>query len=126
MNLNSIVGPLVAVVNPPELVMIYSATGYTTAADGARTRNAVVPQKVLANIQMASYDDIQQNGGINLSGENLTAYIQGNWMGVIRADQKDGDIVIRPNGRKYLVVAAPEDWQDQDGWTKVLMTRQIS
>lgn len=125
MNLNAIVAPLVSYVNPQELLTIYSPIGYVTNPDGTRTPNQATPIQVYANVQSASYDEIQQNGGINLSGENLTAYIQGNWSGVIRADQKDGDIVVRPNGRRYLVVAVPEDWQDSNGWTKVLMTRQL-
>ena len=126
MNLNSIVAPIVAFINPPELITIQSSVGYVTNADGTRTPNAPTVTTVLASIMNATYDELQQNGGINLSGENLTAYLPGNWTGVIRADQRDGDIVIRPNGRKYLVVACPEDWQDSSGWTKVLMTRQLS
>jgi hypothetical protein len=126
MNLNSVVAPIVAFVNPPELITIQSSVGYVTNADGTRTPNAPTVTQVLASVQLATYDELQQNGGINLSGENLTAYIPGNYTGVIRADQKDGDIIIRPNGRKYLVVAVPEDWQDQSGWTKVLMTRQMN
>ena len=68
MNLNNIVAPLVSAVNPRELITILSSVGYTTNADGTRTPSAPTSTQVLAQIQMATYDDLQMNGGINLSG----------------------------------------------------------
>ncbi len=126
MNLFGVVAAAVSPVNKRELLTIYSPHGYTTNPDGGRIPSTAVPTQVLASVQEAVYDDLQQNGGINLSAENLTAYLPGNWSGVLRADQKDGDIIVRPNGTRWLVIAVPENWQDLDGWTKVLMTRQLN
>ena len=126
MNLFGIVSAAVSCVNPREWVTIESSVGYVTNADGTRVPNAPTVTRIQAQIQEATYADLQQNGGINLSGENLVAYILGNWMGVVRADQRDGDVIVRANGTRYLVTAVPENFQDLDGWTRVLMTRQLN
>ena len=125
MNLNNIAAPLVSAINPRELITIQSAIGYITNPDGTRTPATPTTTQVLAQVQNAVYDDIQMNGGINLSGEQLNIYLPGNWSGVIRADQKDGDVIIRADGTRYLVIAVPENWQNSNGWVKVLATRQV-
>ena len=126
MNLFGIVSAAVSCVNPREWVTVESSVGYITNADGTRVPNAPTMTRILAQCQESTYDDLQQNGGINLSGENLTVYLAGNWSGVVRADQKDGDVLIRANGTRWLVVAIPENWRDLDGWTKALITRQLN
>jgi len=126
LNLFGVVSAAVSTVNPREWVNIESSVGYVTNADGTRVPNTPTVTRILAQIQAAEYDALQQNSGINLSGQNLSAYIEGNWMGVIRADQRDGDVIVRANGTRYLVIAVPENFQDLDGWTRVLMTRQLN
>ena len=126
MNIFGIVAPLVAAINPRETLTIYAPVGYVTAADGARTPNTAAPAIVLASVQNADYETLQQNGGVNLSSENLVAYLPGNWTGVVRADQKDGSIIVRADGSRWLVISVAENWQFGNGWTRVLMTRQLN
>ena len=126
MNIFGIVSPIVGAVNPRETLTIYSPVGYVTNADGTRTPNTATPVTVLANVQNADYDTLQQNGGINLSSENLVAYLPGDYTGVVRADQKDGSVIVRADSSRWLVISVSENWQFGSGWTRVLMTRQLN
>jgi hypothetical protein len=121
MNLHAVVGPLIAVINPREAITIAPSTGSTTAADGDRVPSYGTPQTVLAQVQELSQRDIYQTSGLTLQGVQVTAYLPGAWAGVIRADQRGGDIVTRADGSTWLVTAILEMWP---GWCKVVLTLQ--
>ena len=126
MNLNAIVAPLVSAMTPRELITILPSAGYTTNLDGTRTPKYSAPVQLYASIQAQMYNDMMQVDGLNIQGQICVAYIQGNWDGVVRADGKGGDIVIRPDGTRWLVTIVNEDWLRKDGWVKVTLERQLN
>ena len=125
MNLNSIAAPLVSAINPREMIKVYPSTGYTTNADGTRTPTYGTPIPQLASIQALEQSDIYMAQGLDLSKETCSAYLYGNPSGVVRADNKGGDLVVRADGTNWLITMVFENWQGSTGWTKVALTRQL-
>ena len=125
-NLNSIVSPLVAAVNPRETITIYPSAGYTTNPDGTRVPAYGTSVTMLASVQALAYNDIVQADGLSIQGERVVMYLFGDWNGIVRADGKGGDMITRPDGSKWLVAMVNENWGDSTGWTKVLCTRQLN
>ena len=126
MNLNSVVAPLTAVINPREMITIYPSAGYTTASDGSRAPKYGTPTTLQASVQALQYNDIVLSDGLNIQGERVSMYLYGDWNGIIRADQKGGDKIVRADGSKWLVAMVSENWGDSTGWTKVICTRQLN
>lgn len=124
MNLHSIVGPIVAAVNPWLLASIQKSTGYTTADDGSRVPSYAPAENVLVQAQALQYNDLVQIDGLNIQGERRALYLNGNWDGVVRVDGTGGDLITLPDGSVWLVVLVLENWADRDGWVKVAVTRQ--
>lgn len=120
MNLHGIVKGAIGVINPFIPVTIrQSIGGYTTAPDGSRTPNT---NDIDAEIQKQSLNgaEVQQLSGLNLQGEMCAAYLEGNWQGVVRADQKGGDLFLF-NNQTWLAVQVLESWPN---WTRVALCRQ--
>lgn len=124
MNLHSLVSPLIGIVNPPITVQIRRSTGYTRNPDGTRTPTYSDIATVKAQKQPLQYNDLMMTDGLNLQGERCKMYLQGDWDGIVRADQKGGDIITCPDGSTWLVAVQAENWGDQSGWTAVICTRQ--
>ena len=124
MNLHSIVGPYVAAVNPWIEITIQPSAGYTTNDDGTRVPaygSAVAAQ---AQMQALQYNDIAQLDSLQIQGNRRALYINGNWDGIVRADQKGGDLITLPDGSVWLVALVLENWSDVDGFVKVAITLQ--
>jgi hypothetical protein len=126
MNLHQIASGYISAVNPMLTVAVKRSTGYTTGNDGTRTPTYAPVVNMAAQVQALQYNDIIQLDGLNLTGERRAIYINGNWEGVIRADGRGGDIITFPDGSVWLVVFLFENWQSQDGWVKLAVTRQVS
>ena len=121
MNLHGIVSPYIGLVNPQILATLKKSSGYTSGADGSRVPTYVAYKDVLVQVQALGYNDIQQVSGLNIQGVRRKIYLNGDWEGVIRADQKGGDIIVMPDGTTYLVVLVLEHWPD---WTSAAVTLQ--
>lgn len=89
----------------------------TPFASGAITTALVVP----AQIQSLTFRDIQQIDGLNLQGNRNGIYFYGRIDGLVRPDNKGGDLITFPDGTTWLVAMVLEDWPD---WCKVAATRQ--
>lgn len=126
MNLHSIVAPYVAAVNPWVTATLRRSTGYTTNADGSRTPTYASARAVWVQMQALQYNDIAQVDGLNLEGERRAFYLNGNWDGVERADNRGGDLITLADGSVWLVALVLENWAFADGWVKVAATRQVS
>ena len=124
MNLHGIVSGYLSAVNPPITVTIQPSTGYATNADGSRVPTYGASQSVQAQRQALQYTDIVQMDGLNIQGTRCKLYLNGNWNGLVRADQKGGDLITLPDGSIWLVAVIAENWSEQDGWTCVLCTLQ--
>lgn len=125
MNLHSIAGPIVGAVNPPTPASLQISTGYQTAADGSRSPGYLQPAiPVTAQVQPMSTTDIQHVTALNLQGNFVAIYLNGEIDGIVRPESKGGDLVTIPAGRyagTYLVSTVIERW---DGWAKIAATLQ--
>jgi len=125
-NLQGITAGAVSAVNPFITGQIKASQGYATAADGSQQPGYANPVDVQLQVQALQYNDIVQLDGLNIQGDRRAVYLQGDWDGVIRADQKGGDLLMFPDRkggpvRTWLVVFVFENWPD---WTKVAVTLQ--
>jgi hypothetical protein len=124
MNLHAIVVGAISAINPIMTVSIQRSTGYTTGPDGDRIPTYAAPVSAQAQIQSLQYNDMVQIDGLNIQGERRAIYLNGNWEGLVRSDQKGGDLVTLPDGTVWLVALVLENWADRDGWVKICVTRQ--
>jgi hypothetical protein len=85
--------------------------------DVAITTALIVP----AQIQSLTFRDLQQIDGLNLQGNRNGIYFYGQIDGIVRPDNKGGDLITFPDGSIWLVAMVLEDWPD---WCKVAATRQ--
>lgn len=120
MNLHGIVAPYIGSVNPLVSITIARSTGYTKNAQYAQVPTYADPVQVIAQIQSLTADDLHQIEGLNIQGEKRAVYINGRTDGLIREDQKGGDLVTW-NGIVWLNVHVLEYWPD---WCKFVITRQ--
>jgi hypothetical protein len=125
MNLNNIVGPIVAAINDWVTLAIQPSQGYTTDDDGHRVPTYGPTQYVLAQMQALTYTDLTQVSGLNLTGERRAVYVNGDFEPVLRAAQAGGDpVTLTYDNSKWLIVFQFEGWNYTGGWTKFCMTRQ--
>jgi hypothetical protein len=95
--------------------------GHTTADDGTQTPAYAPPVDRWGQVQSLQYNDIMQLAGLNIQGEKRAIYIEGQLDGLVRAENKGGDLITTRDGRVWLVVLVLEHWPD---WTKVAVTLQ--
>ena len=125
MNLHAQVSGVIARVNPMQPVTIRRSNGSTQNADFTRVPTYSTTTTI-AQIQALTADDLEQLDGLNVQGEKLAIYVNGNLEGVNRADGTGGDLVTLPDSSVFLVVKIDEDWNRTAGWTRAFMARQVS
>jgi hypothetical protein len=123
MNLEGLARTQISAVNPLVPASMQISTGSTTGADGKRTP---IYETVtgLAEVQAMSFMDLKQVDGLNLNGTRRGIYFQGAFNGVVRPNQKGGDLVTLtdgPNAGTWLIALVLEQWPD---WCKVAVTLQ--
>lgn len=96
MNLHGIASPYVGVVNPPRPGTVRVSTGYTTADDGERTPTYADHADVPLQIQAMTFGDLRQVDGLNLNGTRRGIYVGRRVDGLVRPDNKGGDLVVVP------------------------------
>ncbi len=121
MNLHSIVSGAISAVLPPTNLTIQVSTGYTTNADGSRSPSYAPAQIKSGFMQALQYNDIVQLDALNIQGERRKIYINGQVDGLVRVENKGGDLITDPNGNVWLVVLVTEYWPD---WCSVAVTLQ--
>jgi hypothetical protein len=120
-NLHGLAVGVISAVNPLEQIVVLRSTGQTTQPDGKRVPQYADPTPVFAQVQSLTADDLRQIDGLNLQGVKRAIYINGRTDGIIRRDQKGGDLVIRSDGVTWLNVHVLEYWPD---WCKFVVTMQ--
>lgn len=121
MNLHGIVSGAIGTINPLVPVQIRVSTGYVTNPDGSRVPGYAPPAPVMANLVALSYNDIVQADNLNIQGVRRKMYIQGEVDGLVRPNNKGGDLVLMPDGSTWLVAMVDEHWPD---WTAAIITLQ--
>jgi len=120
-NLHGIVTGAINTINPPVLLSIQVNTGPTTNPDGTRAPTYAPPQTCTGQIQPLQYTDIIQMESLILQGERRKIYINGNVDGLVRVENKGGDLITDSDGNVWLVAFVSEDWPD---WCAVAVTLQ--
>lgn len=75
----------------------------------------------IGQVQPLTYRDIEHLSGLNIQGYQRGIYINGTLDGLVRIDEKGGDLIQTPDGRWWLVTLVLEQWPD---WVKVAVTLQ--
>ncbi|WP_313471209.1 hypothetical protein [Atlantibacter hermannii] len=121
MNLRGIANGLTSRINPNVAGVFQVNTGFTTLPGGKRvpSYNNV---DVSVQFQELSSTDLKQIDAVNIQGILRSAYLNGNFNGVNRPEQKGGDILVVGND-KWLVVKVAELWPE---WCKVIVNLQRS
>jgi hypothetical protein len=123
-NLHAIAAPAVGTINPFVDATVAVSTGYTTAPDGTQQPAYAAPVTVQAQIQPLSTSDIRHIEALNLQNVHRAIYLNGHVDGLVRAQNKGGDLITigsGPNPGTYLVTHVFEAWPD---WVKAGVTMQ--
>lgn len=105
-NVRGIANSLTRIVNDNQTIYLLRANGYTTLPNGKQVP-AFLTFSGEAQIQALGPKDLQHLNNLNIQGVSRKVYLYGNWMGVVRADAKGGDILKFPQ-----VAGAPiQDWK---------------
>ena len=121
MNLHQIVSGAVSAVNPTQLVTVQVSTGSTLGADGTRSPTYSASVQIPAQVQALSYSDMQHADALNIQGIRRSIYLNGEVDGLVRSQNKGGDLITLADGSTWLVQDVPEHWPD---WTKCIVTMQ--
>lgn len=121
MNLRGIANRATRTINPNVPGVFQVSTGYATAPSGKKVP-AYSSVDVEVQFQELSSTDLRQVDSVNMQGILKSAYLNGNFNGVNRPEQKGGDILI-VDGQQWLVVKVPELWPD---WCRVIVNLQRS
>lgn len=122
MNLRGIANSVTRSVNPNVSAQIYKSSGYTTAADGSTVPAYDDPVTMQVQKQAISQRDLQHIDNINLQGQFVSIYTDGNWCGLNRKREQGGDLFVIGDDT-WLVVSVPEIWPD---WTRVIACLQTA
>lgn len=122
MDLRSIANVATSSVNPNEKVTVLRSNGYTIGAGARQVPKYSMQFHGFAQVQALDSDDLKQLDGMNIQGALRAIYLRGELAGVLRPDQKGGDIIKRKNNTEtWLVVKVLETWPN---WTKAVIVRQ--
>jgi hypothetical protein len=125
MNLHGIVRGAIQAINPDIPATLLRSNGYTTSPAGKQIP-AFLTFTGKIQVQGVNTNDLKHIDSLNIQGELRTVYLRGNWAGVIRADQKGGDIMKFPQSpgapaQDWRVVTSKENWPD---WCAVIVVLQ--
>lgn len=120
MNLHALAGPAVGTVNPNKVAELFISTGYAKDATHKQVPTYSTVIMVTAQVQALTQDDLRQLQNIDQQGVSHTAYLYGEVDGVVREDNRGGDVLVF-DGWEHLVVSVLEAWP---GWCKVALARQ--
>ena len=126
MDLHGLVRDQIQVVNADTEAVVRRSIGYTTAADGKRIPGYCEPVPIRIQVQELSSPELAQVNAMNIQGVLSAVYLPGNWSGIIRGEQKGGDILEYPETpggevKTWLIVHVLERFAD---WTKVVCVLQ--
>lgn len=132
MNLHGIAGGYVSAVNPMMPCSVQISTGSTEDANYVPQPSYADPVTIMGQVQSLTFSDLRQLDGLNLQGTKRAIYLLGDVEGIVRKDNKGGDLITTPNGDVWLVAMVLEAWlheagnPNEPGWCKVAVTLQVS
>ena len=124
MNLHAIVSGAIGTINPNQQLTVQVSTGSTKNADFTSTPTYAPAQTVPGQVQALSWGDLRQLEGLNIQGVTHAIYLNGDIEGLVRSQNKGGDLITDAVGNDYLVTTVLENWSPTAGWTKVAVVLQ--
>ncbi len=121
MDLYGVTAGAIGGINPLERLAIQVSTGSITAPDGTSVPTYAATVYALGQVQPLTFKDLKQVDGLNLSGSMKAIYVEGHINGIVRPDNKGGDLITDSQNNVWLVTQVLEYWPD---WTKVAVTLQ--
>lgn len=127
MDLRGIANSVSASVNPNKTVTVLRSDGFTVGAGARQVPKYAAPVTGPAQIQALDANDIKQLDGLNIQGTTRAIYLRGVLAGVVRPDEKGGDLIQIKDPvsgavlETWLVVKVLEGWPT---WTKAAIVRQ--
>lgn len=110
-NLHGVASRAVGRINPNTYGIIQPSAGsYTTDDAGKRTPTYGPPQRVPMQVQSLETRDLQYLDGLAIQGSTHKIYMTGRLLGIIRATNSGGDLVVLDDGQTYKVTAVLEQW----------------
>lgn len=127
MNLHALVSPVIGAINPHITITLERSSGYTTGANGKQVPAYETAVDGPGQVQALGASDLKHMNDLNIQGVMRKVYLYGNWMGVVRADQKGGDVLTFPQvpgavAQKWKLVTVFETWPDWCAVGVVLQT----
>ena len=125
MNLHATVGRVVGIINPDIPATLLRSTGYTTGGDGTQAGTYDTLSGMI-QVQGLCGTDYQHINNMNQMSVLRSVWILGNWAGVIRTEEKGGDIMKFPRVpdgpvETWKVITVKEAWAD---WSSVIVCLQ--
>jgi hypothetical protein len=124
MNLHAVAGPIVSAVNPTVTASYQQSNGYSTSPSGKQVPAYFAAVSIQVQLQALTYKDLVQIDGLNLNGQAHGMYVSGDIQGIVRQQNKGGDLITLPDGSVWLVVHVLENWFSTSGWAKCAVVRQ--
>jgi hypothetical protein len=121
MNLNSIVSGAVGAVNPRVPLSVQVSTGSTEGPDFKSVPTYAVAVTVMGQVQPVAWRDLAQLDGLNLQGTRRVIFLDGQVDGLVRVENKGGDLITDASGNVWLVAIVLESWPT---WCRVAVTLQ--
>lgn len=124
LNLHQIVRPLISAVNTDVKGTVQIYIGQDSKPGGIRVPKYRTCENVSMQVQPLTYDDIKLLDSLNIQGVRRKIYLNGHLDGLVRSQDKGGDIITLttgPNAGVYLVALVSEAWPD---WACVFCTLQ--
>lgn len=120
---------VVGAVSGTKIVSLGSGTGgvgtyLVNKTQTLTSRVLTTTLSVPAQVQAMTFKDLEQVDGLNLNGTRRSIYFEGKLDGIVRSENKGGDLITLsdgPNAGTWLVAMVLEQWPD---WVKVAVTLQ--
>lgn len=131
LNLHAIVRSAITAVNPDTFGWWYRSKGSVLNADGRQVPAYLPAVAARMQVQSPSARDVQHIDFLQLQGVIRTVFMRSNPQGIVRVNQRGGDLLLFPQGRDapndtWLVQKPDEGWDvEQGGWTKLFAVLQL-
>ena len=131
LNLHAVVRGAVQAVNADIPGWWYQSNGNVIASDGTQQPAYLQPLSVQLQVQPPSARDLKFIDFLQLQGVIRTVYMFSNPQGIVRVNQKGGDLLLFPQwagapNDTWLVEQPGEGWNvSSSGWTKLFAVLQL-
>lgn len=125
-NIRAMVNARTQVVNSNQTITLFRSNGFTVSSNGKQ-----VPIFITltgdAQIQALGPKDLQHINNLNIQNVDRKVYLYGNWMGVVRADSKGGDVLQFPQipggpDQQWKAITVFETWPE---WCSIGVSLQV-